>query len=180
MSTIRPVTETLIRLVKQQIHSDAVLVFPDDVFEVKRTPSVVLQGPRISADQLRRSPTRCFECDTDTLSFEECRFPRLYHLDFDVIVTTSRELELLDFQECFARFLLQHTSIEIPGKGTLGLTELLPLGGLARVNLSNLRQSAGRFRIEDCPIYDEEVREGKLITSRAVEIRGDVTEEITL
>ncbi|MFZ2630566.1 MAG: hypothetical protein WA081_18110 [Desulfosalsimonadaceae bacterium] len=38
MSTIQTVTETLIRLAKQAIHPDTVLVFPDDPFEVQRHP----------------------------------------------------------------------------------------------------------------------------------------------
>ena len=61
MSTIRTVTETLIRQVKADIHPDAVLVLPDDVFEVQRTPSVILQGPRVSENKLRRSQSRLIE-----------------------------------------------------------------------------------------------------------------------
>ena len=87
MSTIQTVTETLIRLAKQTIHPDTVLVFPDDLFEVQRTPSVILQGPKLAEDRFRRSQSRLFEKNVAELSFEECRFPRLYHLDFDLVVT---------------------------------------------------------------------------------------------
>lgn len=45
---IRTVAETLIRKIKADIHPDAVLVLPDDLFEVQRTPSVILQGPRLT------------------------------------------------------------------------------------------------------------------------------------
>ncbi|MGB5232576.1 MAG: hypothetical protein WBN83_13770 [Desulfoprunum sp.] len=81
MSTIQTVTETLIRLAKQAIHPDTVLVFPDDLFEVQRTPGVILQGPKLTEDRFRRSQSRLFEKNVAELSFEECRFPRLYHLD---------------------------------------------------------------------------------------------------
>ncbi len=37
-------------------------------------------------------------------------------------------------------------------RGSLNLTEIVPLGGLRRVNLPNLRQSSGRCRIENCPV----------------------------
>jgi hypothetical protein len=63
--------------------------------------------------------------------------------------------------------------------GTLNLTELTPLGGLKRVNLSNLRQASGRARIEDCPVYDGIVREGKLIRDRTFQYTGGVDETVT-
>jgi hypothetical protein len=154
LSTIQTVTETLIRLAKQVIHPDTVLVFPDDLFEVQRTPSVILQGPKLTEDRFRRSQSRLFEKNVAELSFEECRFPRLYHLDFDLVVTVDREAELLGFHESVSRFLQLYPEIAIADQGSLNLTELVPLGGLARVNLSNLRQSSGRIRIESCPVYD--------------------------
>jgi len=90
LSTIQTVTETLIRLAKQAIHPDTVLVFPDDLFEVQRTPSVILQGPKLAEDRFRRSQSRLFEKNVAELSFEECRFPRLYHLDFDLAWPSGR------------------------------------------------------------------------------------------
>lgn len=180
MGTIQLVTESLIRLAKSSLHPDAILVLADDVFEVKRTPSVILQGPRLSEDTLRRTPSRCFETNTVALAFEECAAPRLFHLDFDLIITTSRESELLEFQEKTARFMMLNPVLQIPNRGALNLTEIAPLGGLSRVNLSNLRQSTGRIRVEDCPIYDEKIQTGKIITTRTITIAGDVNKQITL
>jgi hypothetical protein len=148
LSTIQTVTETLIRLAKQAIHPDTVLVFPDDLFEVQRTPSVILQGPKLTEDRFRRSQSRLFEKNVAELSFEECRFPRL------------------EFHESVSRFIQLHPVIVIDDQGSLNLTELVPLGGLARVNLSNLRQSSGRIRIESCPVYDGDLRDGRLIRDR--------------
>ena len=71
----------------------------------------------------------------------------------------DREAELLEFQESVSRFLQLHPVIAIADQGSLNLTELVPLGGLTRVNLSNLRQSSGRIRIESCPVYDGEICE---------------------
>ena len=178
MSTIQTVTETLIRLAKQVIHPDTVLVFPDDLFEVQRTPSVILQGPKLTED--RRSQSRLFEKNVAELSFEECRFPRLYHLDFDLVVTVDQEAELLGFHESVSRFLQLYPEIAIADQGSLNLTELVPLGGLARVNLSNLRQSSGRIRIESCPVYDGDLRDGRLIRDRTFQFHGDVTEQRTI
>ena len=180
MSTIQAATETLIRLAKHAIHPDIVLVFSDDLFEVQRTPSVILQGPKLTEDRLRRSQARLFEKDMADLSFEECCFPRLYHLDFDLVVTVDREAELLQFHEAVSRFIQLNTVIPIADKGELNLTELVPLGGLTRVNLSNLRQSSGRLRIESCPVYDGEIRNGRLIRDCTFQFHGDVTEEQTL
>lgn len=179
MSTIRTVTETLIRQVKADIHPDAVLVLPDDVFEVQRTPSVILQGPRLSENKLRRSQSRLIEKDVDALSFEECSFPRLYHLEFDLIVTVDREVELLEFQESVSRFVQRNPVLTITDQGHLNLTEIAPLGGLNRVNLSNLKQSSGRIRVEDCPVYDGEIQNGHLIKDRTFQFHGSVNEERT-
>jgi hypothetical protein len=179
LSTIQTATETLIRLTKQTIHPDAVLVLPDDLFEVQRTPIVILQGPKLTEDRFRRSQTRLFEKTVADLSFEECLFPRLYHLDFDLVVTVDREAELLQFQESVSRFLQRNPVISIADQGELNLTELVPLGGLARVNLSNLRQSSGRIRIESCPVYDGEIRNGRLIRDRTFQFHGDINEEQT-
>jgi hypothetical protein len=179
LSTIQIATETLIRLLRRDVDPDTVLVASDDPFEITRTPSVVLQGPRITEDTLRRTPSKYVEADVSNLTFEECRAPRLYHLDYEVIVTTATQRELLSFQERVARFLMMNPIVEIPDQGFLNLTELTPLGGLARVNLSNLRQSAGKLRIEDCPVYDEVVSIGKLIVNRTIEMCGAVDESIT-
>lgn len=105
------------------------------------------------------------------LTFEQCRHPRLYHLDFDVIVTTGKESELLDLTEKVARFYQLHPVITVGEHGSLNLTELVPLGGLKRVNLSNLRQASGRCRIEDCPVYDGRVQSGRLAAGIEVQIR---------
>jgi hypothetical protein len=180
LSTIQTATEALIWLAKQAIYPGTVLVFTDDLFEVQSTPSVILQGPKLTEDRFRRSQTRLFEKNEANLSFEECRFPRLYHLDFDLVVTVDREAGLLDFQESASRFLQLNPVISVADQGELNLTELVPLGGLTRVNLSNLRQSSGRIRIESCPVYDGEIRNGRLIRDRTFQFHGDVNEELTL
>jgi hypothetical protein len=179
LSTIQTATEILIRLAKQIIHPNAVLVSSDDLFEVQSTPAVIIQGPKLTEDCFRRSQTHLFEKNTADLSFEECRFPRLYHLDFDLVVTVDRESELLQFHEWVSRFLQLNPVISVADKGELNLTELVPLGGLARVNLSNLCQSSGRLRIESCPVYDGEIRNGCLIRDRTFKFNGDVNEERT-
>ena len=65
--------------------------------------------------------------------------------------------------EKVARFFQLYPILAIGQEGTLNVTELIPLGGLRRVNLSNLRQASGRLRIEDCPVYDGRITQGKLI-----------------
>ena len=167
-------------MAKQTIHPNTVLVCADDLFEVHSTPSVIFQGPKLTKNRFCSTQSRLFEKDTTNFSFEECRFPRLYHLDFDLVVTVDREAELLQFQESVSRFLQINSVIPIAGKGELNLTELVPLGGLARVNLSNLRQSSGRLRIESCPVYDGEIRNGRLIRDRTFQFHGDVNETQTL
>lgn len=170
MELIREVVETFIRLVKSEIDPGAALVVADDMFEVTRTPSVVMQGPTLSENGSRRTPAMLVTRDEQYLTFEQRRSPRLYHLDFDVIITTGKESELLDLTEKVARFYQLHPVIVVGEHGSLNLTEIAPLGGLKRVNLSNLRQASGRCRIEDCPIYDGRVAAGKLATGLRLEL----------
>ncbi|MHB0998516.1 MAG: hypothetical protein ACYC27_04645 [Armatimonadota bacterium] len=101
--------------------------------------------------------------DQTNLVYEQHNQPRLYHLDFDLIVTTATEGELLDLLEKTARFYQIHPMLPVADHGSLHITELVPLGGLRRVNLSNLRQASGRCRIEDCPVYDGRVSTGPLV-----------------
>jgi len=172
LDTLREVVESFIRLVKSEIHAGAVLVCADDVFEVTDVPSVVLQGPMLSEDGDRRTPAMLTKRNEVDLTFEQCRHPRLYHLDFDVVVTTGKEAELLDLMEKVARFYQLHPTLAVGVHGSLSITELVPLGGLKRVNLSNLRQSSGRCRIEDCPVYDGRVTAGKLASGVKIEVEN--------
>lgn len=170
MELIREVVETFIRLAKAEIDESAILVAADDVFEVTRTPSVILQGPTLVEDLARRTPARQVRKSQSDLTFEERRHPRLYHLEFDVIVTTGKESDLLDLTERVTRFYQLHPVLEVGEHGSLNVTELTPLGGLKRVNLSNLREVAGKCRIEDCPVYDGRVTAGKLATGLRLEL----------
>ncbi len=155
METVRTVVENLIRLIKAEIDPDAVLVAADDVFEVPNVPSLILQGPTLAENGDRRTMAHIVE----------------------VIVTAGHEGDLLDLQERVARFYQLHPVLVVEDRGSLNLTEIVPLGGLRRVNLSNLRQSSGRCRIEDCPVYDGLVETGPLIKDRRFEFRDGVEED---
>ena len=172
MDILREVVESFVRLAKSEINPSTVLVCADDVFEVTNVPSIVLQGPTLSEDGDRRTQAMLTKRNESDLTFEQCRHPRLYHLDFDIIVTTGKEADLLDLPEKIARFYQLHPVIAVGGHGVLSITELTPLGGLKRVNLSNMRQASGRCQIEDCPIYDRRVSAGKLAASVKIEIKN--------
>ena len=174
MEILREVVESFVRLVKSEIYPGAVLVASDDVFEVTDTPSVILQGPAMTEDGDRRTQAMLTRRNEPDMTYEQCRHPRLYHLDFDVVVTTGKQADLLDLTERVARFYQLHPLLAVDGHGSLNITELVPLGGLKRVNLSNLRQASGRCRIEDCPVYDGRVVAGKLV--RDIRIQTDLEE----
>lgn len=167
---IQEVTETLVRIFQEKVHEHALLIVPDDVFEVKKTPSVLLQGPVLAENRHRRVVGTTFKNNLADLTTEESRHPRLYHLDFEIIVTTARESELLHFQELIAAFIATHPSLEIAESGSLNLTEIAPLGSLSRVNLSNLKQSSGKIRVEDCPVFPGEVVNGKLVSQVNIQL----------
>jgi hypothetical protein len=171
MTLMREVVESFLRLLRAEVHEGAVLVPPDDVFEVTKVPSLVVQGPIVMEDGSRRCPARLLVKDVDEVAFTDQAHPRLYHLDFDVVATAGDGAGLLDLQEKAAQFFQSHQTLPVGELGELNLTLLAPLGGLRRVNLSNLRRTSGRCRIEDCPIYEEGTIRGKLIRMRIFEFR---------
>ncbi len=170
------VVQSFLRLLRTEACVGAVLMPPDDVFEVAKVPSLVVQGPLVVEDGARRCAGRMLVKQDEPEGYVARAYPRLYHLDFDLIATAGDGAELLDLQEKVARFFQAHPVLPVGELGALNLTLLVPLGGLRRVNLSNLRQASGRCRIEDCPVYDEAVTEGKLIHTRVFEFREGVDE----
>jgi len=89
MTLLREVVETFIRLVKAEIAANAVLVPPDDVFEVTKVPCFILQGPTPVEDDARRCPAPLLASDQESMAFTETARPRLYHLDFDIVATAG-------------------------------------------------------------------------------------------
>ena len=178
MFSVRDVVETFVRLVQAEIAPNAALVPPDDVVEIPRLPSLLLHGPILVEDKARRTMAKEIIKDTDALTYEERPYPRFYHLDFDFTATTAKEAELVDLVAKIVGFFAFHREIEIPPDGEkLNLTELTPMGGLTRVNLTNLKQSSGKYRIEDCPVYSEVVEIGGLIVTRIFEYEGPALAE---
>ena len=178
MFSVRDVVETFVRLAQAQIAPNTVLVPPDDVVEVPRLPSLLLHGPMLVENKPRRTMAKEVVKDADALTYEERPYPRFYHLDFDLVVTTAKEADLVDLVAKIVKFFAFHREIEIPPDGEkLNLTELTPMGGLDRVNLTNLKQSSGKYRIEDCPVYSDVVEMGGLIVTRIFEYEGPALEE---
>lgn len=85
MELIREVVEAFVRLIKAEVHTSAVLVSADDIFEIAKSPSLILHGPTISEDAGRRSLVKMVAKHVNESTFEERNRPRLYHLDFDLI-----------------------------------------------------------------------------------------------
>ncbi|MHB9131141.1 MAG: hypothetical protein ACYDBB_08635 [Armatimonadota bacterium] len=163
MEIIREIVESYLRLLKYEIDPHTVLVASDDAFEVPKVPSLIVQGPTLVEHAERRTMAHWVTKDRESATYTSGRYPRLYHLDFEVIATAGHEGELLDLQTTITRFYQRHPVLEVPDRCFLNLTELVPVGGGRRVNLSNLRQASGRCRLEDCPIGDGMLTSGPLI-----------------
>jgi hypothetical protein len=167
------VIETFIRRLQAEVTPNAVLINKNDLFETTNIPSLVIQGPEVEENKERRTRAKEIIKDTDALTYDERNYPRFYHLDFDFILTTGTEEELLDLQEKSIKFFLNNPELEINQDDKLNLVELTPMGGLFRPNLSNLRQSAGKYRIEDVLVYDDSLIQGKLVVDRTFEYYGE-------
>jgi len=169
--SIREVIESFIRKLQAEITPQAVLINKNDLFETTDIPSLVIQGPELTENKERRTNAKEFKKDTDALTYEERNYPHFYHFDFDFILTTGTEPELLDLQEKIIRFFMNNLELAINEDDKVNLVELTPMGGLFRPNLSNLRQSAGKYRIEDVLVYDDSLVQGKLIELVTIEVR---------
>ena len=173
MSSLRTVVETLIKLVQAEILPGAELVPADDVFEIKKTPSLILQGPTLINNAERRSMATVCETNTTDNTYVIGMAPTFYHLDFDIVINTSNTPTLLELQEKCLLFFREHPTLIVGTNLSLNLTEITPVGSVSKVNLSNLRQSVGRIRIEDFPVFSGDSYAGKLITSRTFELQEE-------
>jgi len=178
--TLRETVETFLRLVRSEVLSTAVIVSSDDLFEVSKSPSLVLQGPIMHEDSVRRAMVTYCDIDRDAGTYEESLSPRMYHLDFEVIATGPKEIDVLTLQQSMSRFLADHPTFDVGDYGPLNLTEVTPLGGGRRVNLSNLRQATGMCRIEDFPVWSQDVYSGALIYSRIFDYRDSGNPDVTV
>jgi len=154
MDTIRLATEALIRLLQAEIDPHTLLVAADDVFEATAVPALLLQGPTPVEDARRRTLAQWTERDQAAMTCRRGRYPRLYHLEFELIASAGTERSLLVLVGKVAALYQQRPLVSVSDLGDLPLTEITPLGGWRRVNLSNLRQASGRLRLEDCPVGD--------------------------
>jgi len=96
MDTIRLATEALIRLFQTDIDPHTLLVAADDVFEATDVPALLLQGPTPVEDSRRRTLAKWTERDQENMTFSSGRYPRLYHLDFEVVASAGDERTLLN------------------------------------------------------------------------------------
>ena len=171
MYSVRDVIENFIRKLKSDITTDTVLISKNDLFETTRIPSLIIQGPTITENKSRHTTNAVkeYRIDEGTKTYEERNYPRFYHFDFDFILTTGNESELLDLQEKIIQFFMLNSSLAVNAEDDVNLLELTPIGGLSRPNLTNLRQASGKYRIEDVLVYAGDMGEGKLITDRIFE-----------
>lgn len=178
MSLLQLAADTLIDRLRAEVLEQTVLIATDDLHEVKRTPSLLLQGPKLQEHDERRSMDLLVSKDLEALTFEAERSPRFYHADFEVVLTCARQEELFSFQQKFMTFMQRTPWLIINESVKFALQEVTPLGGLNKPNLSNLRQAAGVYRIEDVPVFDGQVIEGKLCKTVVTEFRDAESGEL--
>lgn len=178
MSLLPLAIDTLIDRLRAEVLEQTVLISNDDLYEVKRTPSLLLQGPKLQENGRRRSMDLLVAKDKEALTFEAERSPRFYHADFEVLLTCARQEDLFVYQQKFLTFMQRTPWLIIDDSVKFALQEITPLGGLNKPNLSNLRQAAGVYRIEDVPVFDGQVIEGKLISKVVTEFRDLESGEI--
>jgi len=185
ISYVRATVEALIRKLQADVTPHTALVPLNDYYEIKQVPSLLVIGPKMEENRAKRISEKIVEIDRGALTYTERNWPRFYNLDFDFVLTAANGMELLDLQESLIAFFLDNIAVAVPvsagwGLGPFGdepwgseniflefyLREMIPIGGLERPNFSNLRQASGRYRIEDVPIFDHVLDEGKLVLYR--------------
>ena len=175
MYSVREVIESFIRKIQADITPQAVLINKNDLFETTKIPSLVIQGPTITENKRRRTTNAIkeYKIDETAKTYEERNYPRFYHFDFDFILTTGNETDLLDLQGKIIQLFILNPSLAINAEDNINLMEITPMGGLARPNLSNLRQAAGKYRMEDVLVYAGDMTQGRLIIDRIFQYKKD-------
>ena len=164
-SNIRDSVEALITKLQADVLEHTVLVPPNEYYEIKHTPSLLVIGPKLEENRLKRNSEKRVEVDRDNLSYIERNWPRYYHLDFDCVLNADNGAARLDLQEKVIVFFLDNREVAT-AECVFKLREMIPIGGLERPNLSNLRQASGRYRIEDVEVFDHDVFDGKIVLYR--------------
>lgn len=178
MFWLQSAADALIDRLRERVTPHTFLIERDDVFEVKRTPSLVLQGPDLTEHEARRSMEPVVSKDIASLTYELDQPVRFYHADFEVILTCAKQAQLFELQAKVLDMFASLSYLDLSNGPKLGITEITPMGGLKKPNLSNLRQSVGRYRIEDVPLMPGETVTGKLITTVVTEFRDEDTSEL--
>ncbi len=163
---IQEACNALVAKLRGGVLPQVVIVGKDDFHEIKQVPSLLLVGPALVLDKPKRFLLSDFVVDEPSLTYTETHQPWFYHLDFDLVLSTGTGVELLGLVSAVTAFLRANVALEVPPDGRFLLTELIPMGGLVRPNLSNLRQASGRCRIETVPVPDGYQATGSLITGR--------------
>lgn len=177
-SSIRDAVEALIRKLQPDVTPNTVLVPLNEYYEIKQVPSLILIGPKLEENLAKRVSEKRVERDVANFTYTSSNWPRYYHLDFDLVLTAETGAELLDLQEKVIAFFLDNLEIVVSPECSYYLRELIPLGGLDRPNLSNLRQASGKYRIEDVEVFDSRVEEGKLVKYRDVRVCDKATRQL--
>ncbi len=174
VSSTKQACESLITSLQAAVTPHTVLVPQNDCYEIKKVPSLIVIGPKVEENKEKRVTEKLQSIDIDALSYSERLWPRYNNLDFELLLTASTGAELLALQELVSVFFIDTKSIVV-GDSIFNIVETTPVGGLDRPNLSNLRQSSGKCRIEDVEVFGTAVETGKLAVDRVVNINDRET-----
>ena len=163
---IQQTCEALVAKLRADVLPQVVIVGKGDLHEVKQTPSLLLVGPTLVLDKPKRFLLSDVVVDEPTLTYSETHEPWYYHLDFDLVLNTGAGTELLSLVQAVTGFFRANVALDVAPDARFLLTEMIPLGGLVRPNLSNLRQASGRYRIETVPVYDGYQATGPVVVDR--------------
>ncbi len=174
VSSIKQACESLITSLQSAVTPRTILVPQNDYYEIKDVPSLIVIGPKVEENKDKRISEKLLSIDIDALSYSERLWPRYYHLDFELLLTASTGAELLALQELVSVFFIDTKYVTV-GDSIFNIIETTPVGGLDRPNLSNLRQSSGKCRIDDVEVFGTAVETGKLAVDRIVNINDRET-----
>ena len=120
-SFIRKSVETLVRELQTDVLEHTVLVPPNEYYEIKHMPSLLVIGPKMEENRAKRVSEKIIVIDRDALTYTERNWPRFYHLDFDFVLTAGNGMELLELQESLISFFLDNIAVSVPIAAGWGL-----------------------------------------------------------
>lgn len=184
--SINAAQEAFLAFLRAKIIKRVVVTEEGDHLEITDPPVLVLVGPNVQENRaLRGMQEIAVSVNLDAGTYEgQRRPPRYYSVEYQLLLFSADGERLAKYRDRILQRFPDNPhveyQVEVGADGLFDvkadLVEVTAMGSFRRPNLSNLKQVSGIYRLENVPVFSDEVFTGKLVTKVTVEMYlGDST-----